>query len=77
MRESVSKCLTHVKLFISCKTNCCFTCLLQVYKTRKLGRQLAVDNLCIGVPAGEVSVSLIIDQLKILKKNLLTPTILE
>ena len=26
----------------------------QVYKTRKLGNQLAVDKLCIGVPEGEV-----------------------
>lgn len=30
-----------------------FCLLLQVYTTRKLGRHLAVDRLCLGVPPGE------------------------
>lgn len=31
----------------------CFLCLPQVYKSRKMGRILAVDRLCLGVRPGE------------------------
>ena len=31
----------------------CCCCYVQVYKTKKLGRQLAVDRLTLGVPQGE------------------------
>ena len=33
---------------------CILLYVFQVYRTRKLGCHLAVDKLCIGVPAGEV-----------------------
>jgi len=33
--------------------SCGCACVIQVYVTKKMGRQLAVDRVCLGVPAGE------------------------
>lgn len=35
------------------RVSACFLCFPQVYKSRKMGRILAVDRLCLGVRPGE------------------------